>query len=172
MQYPYYTFSVPVFIKTLGGLKTVIAKATALSTTVPGGEQAILNTALAPDMFPFKRQVQIACDNAKAAAARLAQVDVPSFPDTEESLEELNARIDKVIAFLKTFKVEQVAHAEAVRVQLAYFPKKFMQGDAYFREYALPNFYFHVTTAYDIIRSLGAPLGKEDFINGLPLQDV
>ena len=170
MQNPYYDFSIPIFIKSLGGLKNILKKAEALATT-EGGEAAFLEKSLAPDMFPFKRQVQIACDNAKGVAARLAQIDIPQFADTETTLGELEMRIDKTISFLNSITPEQMSEAAQVRVELPYFPGKHMRGDGFLTEYALPNFFFHVTIAYGIVRAEGGLLGKGDFMNGLPLRD-
>ena len=169
MSNQYYDYSVPLFIKQLGGLKNVLTKAAELAASKEGGEKAVLSHALAPDMFPFVRQVQIACDNAKGASARLAQVEIPKFDDAETTIAELEARIDATVAFLNTLTPEQFENAPSVKVVLPYFPKKYMKGDAYLKHYALPNFFFHVTTAYDIVRSLGGALGKGDYMNGLPL---
>jgi hypothetical protein len=141
------------------------------ASTKAGGENAILDARLAPDMFPFVRQVQICTDNAKGASARLAGVDIPSYPDTETTIAELKARIEKTLAFLETLKPEHFAEAADRRVELAYFPGKHMTGDVYLRQYALPNFFFHVTTVYDILRKEGAQIGKADYMNGLALID-
>jgi len=169
MQNQYYDFSVPIFIRMLGGLKNVIEKARPIAEKTAGGEEAFLAKALAPDMFPFARQVQIACDNAKGAAARLAGVEIPKHDDTEITFLELEARIDKTIAFLNTLTPAQFENAGSIKVELPYFPGKHMLGDGYLKQYALPNFFFHVATAYAIVRSLGGELGKPDYINGLPL---
>jgi hypothetical protein len=171
MQNQYYDFSVPIFIKMLGGLKNVIEKARVVAGKTEGGEEVFLDKRLAPDMFPFSRQIQIACDNAKGATARLASVEIPKYEDTEKTFLELEARIDKTIAFLNTFTSEQFEHANEKKIELQYFPGKHMMGDEYLKEYALPNFFFHVATAYAIVRSLGGELGKPDYINGLPLKD-
>lgn len=171
MQNHYYSCTVPVFIKTLGGVKNSISKARDLSATLPGGETEILSASLAPDMFPFVRQVQIVTDNAKGAAARLAGIDIPSYADDEASLDALGARIDKTIAFLETLTPEQFAQAESVKVELPYFPGKHMLAEGYLSEYALPNFFFHAATVYNIVRMKGGALGKGDYLNGIPLQD-
>jgi uncharacterized protein len=171
MSQQHYDFSVPIFIKTLGGLKNVIEKARPVAANLEGGEATLMTKALAPDMFPFSRQVQIACDNAKGAAARLAGVEIPKFEDTESTLADLEARIDKTIEFLKSLTPAQFADAETRKIELPYFPGKHMTGDGYLKEYVLANFYFHVTIAYAIIRSLGGELGKTDYMNGLPLID-
>ncbi len=158
----------PVFIKLLTGLKHVIEKAEAHEAD----ETALLTDSLAPDMFPFQKQVQIACDNAKAATARLAGIEVPSFPDTEASLADLKARIDKTIEFISSVPESSFEGAEDRQVTLPYFPQKYMTGSDYHRDYALPNFFFHLTTAYGLVRKAGVPVGKADFINGLILRPL
>jgi len=160
-----YKFTIPVFVKMLGGLKTVLVKAE------EAGKQEILQDRLAPDMFPFIKQVQVATDNAKGAAARLAGVEIPKFEDTEQTFSELSARIDKTLAFLATISEDMFANASQVKVELPYFPGKFMTGFDYAREYALPNFFFHVAIAYALIRKNGVTIGKADYINGVPLQN-
>lgn len=163
-----YTFTVPIFIKHLEGLKHCIEK------TIEHGvdEKALLGDSLAPDMFPFTRQVQIACDNAKGATARLAGVDIPPFPDTEATFSELMKRIDTTLEFVKSVPEASFHDGEDRQVTLPYFPGKYMTGFDYAREYALPNFFFHVTVAYGLMRKAGVPLGKADYMNGLPLRDV
>ncbi len=168
MAQAHYDFSVPIFIRSLGGLKNVLSVAEKLAAGHPDREMGILETKLAPSMFPLLRQVQIACDNAKGVAARLTGKEMISFPDTETTIAELDARIDTVIAYLEGFTPEDFEGAESREVVLAYFPDKHMVGDGYLRAYALPNFFFHVTTAYCIVRMLGGELGKGDFMNGMP----
>lgn len=162
-----YTYTVPIFVKALGGLKRVLLKAKEHGVN----ESALLGDALAPDMFPFVRQVQIACDNAKGASARLAGVDIPAYQDTETSIDELILRIDKTIAFIAMLPETAFDTAAEREVTLPYFPGKYMTGFDYAREYAIPNFFFHVTTAYALARKAGVPIGKDDYINGLPLRE-
>ncbi len=135
-------------------------------------ESALLDACLAPDMFPLKKQVQIACDNAKGGAARLSGSEAPVFEDNEASFDELHARITKTLAFLETIKEEQFADAASRQITLPYFPGKYMTGEGYAVEYVLPNFFFHVTTAYAILRKEGVAVGKADYLGGLPLKDV
>lgn len=164
-----YEFTIPVFIKMLGGLKGVLQKAKEHGSD----EATLLNDRLAPDMFPLVKQVQVATDNAKGVAARLSGAEVPSYPDTETTFAELDARIDKTIAYLQTITKESFANAASVQVTLPYFPGQFMTGYDYAREYAIPNFFFHVATAYGIIRKNGVQIGKTDYMNNsLPLQDM
>lgn len=163
-----YTFTLPVFAKMLGGLKNVLQKAKEHGLD----EKKLLEDSLAADMFPFVRQVQIACDNAKGAAARLSGTEAPKYEDTEASIDELLARIDKTIGYIQGFSENDFEGAETRQVTLPYFPGKFMSGFDYAREYAIPNFFFHTAVAYAIVRKNGVSIGKADYINGLPLQDM
>lgn len=163
-----YENTIPLFIKTLGGLKTVLTKAKEHGLD----EAKLLNDRIAPDMFPFSRQVQIACDNLKGAAARLSGREIPKFEDTETTIDQLIARIDTTIEFANSIPKEEYANAAGVQVTLPYFPGKFMTGTGYAREYAVPNFFFHVAMAYALVRKNDVQIGKADFINGLPLQDL
>lgn len=167
-----YTFTIPVFIKMLGGLKNTVTKVAEFSKEKNIDEAILLQDRLIPDMFPFARQVQIACDNAKGAASRLTGKEMPKFDDNEKTTAELHMRIDKTIEYLKTFSEADFKESAGVKVQLPYFPNKYMTGFDYAREYAIPNFLFHVTVAYTIARHNGVNLGKADYMNGLPLKDL
>ena len=167
-----YQFTIPVFIKSLKALDGVLAKAQVYVEEKGLNEAALLEERLAPDMFPFVKQVQVACDNAKGAAARLSGTEIPSHADQEKSLAELRARIAKTLEYLATITEVSFEGAETRQATLPYFPGKFMSGLDYAREYALPNFFFHVTTAYAILRKHGATIGKADYMGGLPLQDM
>jgi uncharacterized protein len=159
--------TVPVFTKALGGLKTVIEKAIA-----HGLSDDFLDARLAPDMFPFVKQVQIACDNAKGAVARLSGTEAPVFADDETTLAALIARIDATMAYVSTFTPAQFMGAEDRQITLSYFPGKYMTGFEYVQTYAIPNFFFHVTIAYALVRQAGVAIGKADYTNGLPFKDV
>lgn len=164
-----YTFTVPVFIKSLGGIKNILEKAKAHEGL---SEEALLADRLAPDMFPFVKQVQVACDNAKGAAARLAGVEAPAMEDTETTIDGLIARVDATIAFLNTLTPESFAGAAERQITLPYFPGKYMTGFDYAREYAIPNFFFHAVTAYDLVRKNGVAVGKADYANGVTMKDL
>ncbi len=166
-------------IKSLEALSKMLDKAAAhaetkATTNRPGSvhAEALLNDRLVFDQFPLKMQVQIACDNAKNGIARLAGIEPPKFEDTEKSVDELKGRIAKTLEFVKTFKPEQLIDREDTQVTLSYFPGKYMTAFEYATEYLLGNFYFHVVTAYSIMRKNGVDLGKADFTNGLPLKDL
>lgn len=174
-----YVVTVPVLKKALKVLSNILDKGVIHAGTKASERQptakhmdAMLNDRLVFDQFPLIRQIQIACDNAKGGPARLAEVEPPKFEDNEKTVEELKARIDKTIAYLDTIKPEQIIGKENVKVSLPYFPSKYFTGLEYVTEYLLPNFFFHVTTAYAILRKNGVDIGKADFMGGLPLKDL
>ena len=172
-----YTITIPPMMKTLTALSKVLdkvekhAKSKQLDWHPKGmQEESLLQSRLISDQFPFVRQVQVACDNAKAAAARLAEIEMPKFEDNEKTVKELKARIDKTLKFLKTIKPAQIIGKEEVKVTLPYWGGKYFTGFDYVNSYLLPNFYFHVATAYSIMRTNGVSLGKMDYLGGLPLK--
>lgn len=167
-----YTYTVPVFVKLLGGLKNVLAKAEAFAKEQGMSEADFLGDKLALDMFPLSRQVQIACDNAKGAVARLSGGEAPKHEDTEATFAELTKRIDETIAYVQSVPESAFADAAERKVVLPYFPDKYMTGFDYAREYVIPNFLFHVVTAYALIRKNNVPIGKADYVNGLPFRDL
>jgi hypothetical protein len=160
-----YAASVPIFSGTLKNLASFAAKGEANAKERGIDPQVFLGGRLAADMLPFSRQIQIATDNAKGAACRLAGRDVPSWADEEKTFEELQARIAKARDLLKGCKPEEFAGAETrpIVLKLRSGEVKF-DGIGYLSRFALPNFFFHVTTAYGILRHLGVPLGKPDFL--------
>ena len=160
-----YQASVPTFLRTLKNLSAILDKAAAFAEAKKIDESVLVNARLAPDMFPFARQIQIATDMVKGCAARLAGVEVPSYADTESTIAELKARIAKTIALLEGFKPEQIDGSEEKTVTLKLRGREVnFVGKPYLFEFVIPNFYFHVTTAYDILRHNGVELGKQDFI--------
>ena len=161
-----YDASATLFIRQLNGLATCLDKAQAHCDAKKIDPNALLGARLYPDMFSFTRQVQIACDHAKGAMARLAGQEVPAYPDNEASFAELKARVAKTVDFVKSVGA-QVNGAEdrKVTVQMRAGPVEFT-GLSYLQNSALPNFFFHVTTAYDILRHNGLDLGKKDFLVG------
>lgn len=167
-----YSFTISLFIKNLNALKHILEKSEEYAREKNIDPNSWLDERLAPDMFPLVKQIQVVCDNAKGAAARLAEVEIPKYEDNEKTFAELKARIDKTIEFLETFSEESFKNAADAKVALSYFPGKYMTGQDYACEYAVPNFLFHMVAAYAILRKNGVPLGKADFINGLPLKDV
>lgn len=160
-----YAMSVPVFTKTLGNLSAILDKAAAYAEQKKFDPAVLLAARLFPDMFPLTKQVQVACDFAKGTVARLAGLEPPQHADTETTIAELKARIARTIEYVAGFTEAQLAGAEAREVVLKIRDKSFVyQGLPYLAHIALPNFFFHVTTAYDILRHNGVELGKRDFI--------
>ena len=160
-----YQASVPVFIQGLTGLGGVIDKAAAHAAERKIDPAALLQARLYPDMFPFARQVQIATDFAKGGAARLAGIEFPAYEDSETSFEELKARVDKTIAFLRTLDAAQIDGSEERDISLVRRGEtSIVKGQAYLLEQAMPNFYFHITTAYAIQRHNGVEVGKRVFL--------
>ena len=163
---PIYTASVPVFLQLLGGLSQVLTKADAHVTAKKIDPTALLQARLYPDMFPLLRQVQVATDFSKSVSARLAGVEVPKLDDNEQTFADLQARIATVLAFLKSLDsalFDQAATRNIV-TQAGTPKEKHFTGEAYLLTYGLPNFFFHATTAYAILRHNGVEVGKKDFI--------
>jgi hypothetical protein len=171
METSYYDLSVILFKKNLENLDALLMKAEAFGTEQGVAVSDMLAGRLATDMFPLVKQVQIATDNAKGACARLADVEAPVMDDTETTFAELHERIQATIAFLDTLQPAQFNGAGDRHVWVKYFPGKHFTGKDYLLEYAIPNFMFHMTTAYGIMRMQGVPLGKGDFIGRLTLLD-
>jgi len=169
MTFSMYQVAVPPFLQTLGALSAVLAKAEAHAGAKKFDPALLLASRLAPDMFPMSRQVQIACDFAKSTVARLAGVAVASFADDEKSLADLRARIDKTLDYVRSFKPSQIDGSEErdVTITLAGKPVTF-KGQPYLVHFVLPNFYFHATVAYAILRHNGVELGKRDFLGSVP----
>ena len=130
----------------------------------------LLQTRLFPDMFPLGKQIQTACDAAKFCGSRLSQVAPPVFPDIEESFDELLVRIDKTIEYLDSLTEKDFEDYENKKIRFPWNPGKELNGKNYLIQFALPNFYFHVTTAYNILRSIGLELGKVDFLGPINWQ--
>jgi hypothetical protein len=169
MAFTIYQASIPVFQRRLLSLSTIIDKAAAFAEARRIDPAVLLNDRLAPDMFPFTRQVQTASDHAKGASARLAGLEVPRFADTETNFEELKARIAKTLEFIDAIEPSALDGAEDRDVTLMIAGKeRTMKGAFYLLNSAMPNFYFHVTTAYAILRHNGVELGKNDFIGAAP----
>jgi len=160
-----YQASVPYFIRMLRNLKAILEKGAAHAEAKKIDPAVLVQARLAPDMLALARQVQIASDNAKGCAARLAGVDPPKFEDAETTFAQLYERIDKTVAFLKTLKPEQVDGSEGRAIVLK-FPNQTLEfkGLGYLTTFAIPNFTFHVVTAYAILRHNGVELGKTDFL--------
>ena len=163
-----YQASVPVFVRGLENLSAILAKGAQHAEAKKIEPAVFVNARLAPDMFPFSRQIQIAADAAKGCVARLAGAEVPSWPDTESTFPELEARVAKTIAFVKGFTAAQVDGSEERSVTLKMRSGELtLRGQDYLFRLSLPNFYFHITTAYDILRHNGVEIGKMDYLGKL-----
>jgi hypothetical protein len=155
--------------KELGQLVLWLDAATAYAESRSFDPNVFVGLRLAPDQFAFARQVQTACDTAKLAAARLTGQEAPSHPDTESTLGELQARVRAVIELLDAYKEQDFDGAATRVVTQPRWAGKTMTGAAYFIEHALPNFFFHLTHAYAILRHNGVPVGKRDFLGTLTM---
>ena len=165
MTFNTYTASIPVFKQILNSLVAILDKAEAHVTDKKLDANALLQFRLFPDMLPFSRQIQIATDFAKGAGARLAGQEVPPYEDTEKTFAELKARLAKTIAFLESLDAADFGGAEDRAITTGSGEKtKHFTGTTYLLHYALPHFFFHATTAYDILRHNGIEVGKKDFI--------
>ena len=165
-----YTTFIRQMTKGLGQLAHWLDKAVAFSQTKGFDPNVLLGVRLAPDQFPFARQVQIACDTAKLATARLTGLDAPKFDDKEATIGELQARIRATIAWIDGIPAEAFADAAAKVVSQPRWEGKTMTGARYFVEHAVPNFFFHLSTAYALLRHNGVDLGKRDYLGPLTFQ--
>lgn len=167
MQITVFDLAVCVPLRMLRNLDAILAKAQAAITAGKLKEDDVLRARLAPDMFDFTRQVQLTSDFAKSAPARLAGVEMPRFPDEETTLAQLRERIGKTLEFLEGFHAAQFAGAEDRQIVVPLRNRTLdMPGADYLLTFAQPNFYFHYTTAYDLLRHLGLEIGKRDFVGG------
>ena len=160
-----YRASAPIFLQHLPALSACLDKGAAYAAAKKIEPSVLLQSRLSLDMFPLVRQVQIASDFAKGPVARLAGVEPPKYEDTETSIDELKTRIAKTVGFIKAFKPSQIDGSEErdITITLGGQPRSF-KGEDYLIGFALPNFFFHVTTAYAILRHCGVELGKGDFM--------
>jgi hypothetical protein len=165
MSVSLYDVSIPIFTLSLSNLSVILDKAASYAEGKKVDPKVIPQARLILDMLPLSAQIQIACDTAKGAAARLAGVEVPKHEDTETTLAELKGRVAKTLDFIKTIKPEQLQGAETREIVLQ-FPQTTLKfnGINYLTNFVLPNFFFHVTMAYALLRKNGVDLGKRDFL--------
>ncbi len=168
MSITMFSASVPVFTHMLGNLSHLLDKAQAFVDEKGCDPAALTQFRLAPDMLPFTRQIQIACDAAKNGTARLSGVEAPKFADTEQTLVELKARIQKTLDYLATVPADAFKGSEDKEITFPVGPvnSRTMQGEAYLKHWVLPNMFFHITTAYAILRHNGVVIGKQDYLLG------
>ncbi|MBX3486019.1 DUF1993 family protein [Phenylobacterium sp.] len=167
MAYSLFDASIPVYLHMLKNLAAILEKAEAHAKAAGVDPESYLDSRLAPDMHPLTNQVQLASDAAKGGAARLAGVTPPSFPDTETSWADVKARVARTIAFVEGVKREQLDGREDATIEIP-LPGRTLSfsGRDFLALFSLPNFMFHVTMAYGLLRARGVPLGKMDFLNG------
>jgi len=165
-----YDATVPIFTKLLSNVNVWLDKAAASADARKFDVAVLLTARLAPNQYPFVRQIQSACDQAKFTVAKLTGQDAPSHPDTEQTVAELRQRIATVVAYLATFNHKQFEGGEERACSHSWMGGKSMRGGDYLDHFALPNFHFHMTTAYAILRHNGVELGKQDYLVDLPLR--
>jgi uncharacterized protein len=165
MKVSIHALSIDIFTHALGNLSAILEKGAAHAATKKFDSTVLVNSRLAPDMLPLSRQVQIACDLAKNSAARLAGIEPPRFEDSEKTIEELRARIARTLDYLKGISASALEGSEdrAIKVPAGERTLEF-NGLAFLQRWALPNVFFHVTTAYNILRHNGVEIGKRDFL--------
>jgi hypothetical protein len=168
MNISMHSASVPVFVRNLSNLLTWLDKAQAHAESKGFDMAVYLELRLAPDMLPLVKQIQIACDAAKGCAARLSGLDVPKWEDSEASLDDLRARIRRTVDYVQSLATAPMVDSEAREIVL---PMRngdvvTLSGQRFLEHWALPNFYFHVTTTYALLRQAGVPLGKSDYLAG------
>jgi hypothetical protein len=167
MEMSMYQASIPQFVKMLTNLSNILKKGEAFAKEKNIDGAVLVNARLAPDMFPLSKQIQIACDQVKNGMARLAGVEAPKFDDHESTFEQLQERIAKTIAFAKTITSAQLEGSESKEIKFSIKEWSFeFVGDQYLFTWIIPNFYFHITTAYNILRHNGVAVGKSDYLGG------
>lgn len=165
--------SIPVFEIGLNALLAVLDKAAAHVAAKKIDPSVLLGWRLAPDMFAFGRQVQVACDQAKNGAARLAGIEPPKFEDNETTLDQFKERIVKTVSFLKTLDAKAIDASSDRDITFPLGPNKGqMKGSDYLDHFVLPNFYFHLTAAYAAVRNFGVDVGKRDFLGAIPVKRI
>ena len=168
MSISMHSASVAIFVRMLGNLLTWLDKAEAHATAKKFDTSVLLASRLAPDMLPFTNQIQIACDAAKFGAARLAGVEAPKFEDTETTLADLRTRVQKTIDYVKSVPASQIDGSDDRDITV---PRRdgpmVVKGETYLKNFVLPNFFFHVTTTYALLRHNGVDLGKSDYLGPL-----
>jgi hypothetical protein len=165
-----YDITVTQYSKMLDNLSRILDKAAQYAEAKKINIDVLLNSRLAPDQFNLIRQVQITCDTAKFGAARICGKEAPSHPDTETTLAELQARIKTVQDYLASFKPEDFVGADTRHVSQPRWEGKYLTGAEFVLQHSLPNIYFHITTAYSILRHNGVDVGKKDFLGNMPLK--
>lgn len=166
-----FEITIPQFIKILRNLSSILDKGTQYASSKNFEADVLLNSRLAPDQFPFSRQIQIACDTAKLCTSRLTGKEAPAQSDTEKTFPELKARIESTLSYLEKFSANDFKGAAERKITQQRWEGKYLLGEEYALQHALPNFYFHITTAYSILRHNGVDIGKKDYLGALPFKN-
>jgi len=166
-----HALTITQFTKMLQNLSACLDKAAGFADAKKFDAEVLLHSRLAPDQFHLLRQIQIACDTAEGCAARLTGKDAPAHEGTEKTLADAKARIEKVIAQLQTYSEKDFAGAEGRRVSQPRWAGKYLTGSEFALQHVIPNFFFHVTTAYAILRHNGVELGKKDYLGPMPFKE-
>jgi hypothetical protein len=167
-----YYKSTKMMTKSMQSMINILEKTKDFVSTSGMSEQEILASKLHPTMFDFKKQIQLVSDNAKGISSRFVGLEIPSFEDNEMTLDDLINRLKKTIDFVNSISKEQFENAKEQKIVLPYFGEKFQEAEDYLLDYAVPNFYFHLVTAYGILRHIGMEVGKGDYVGSLNLQDL
>lgn len=169
MSLSMYESSVPVLIRNLNNLAAILEKGAGYASDREIEGAVLVNARLFPNMFPLARQVQIACDVSKGAVGRLSGVEAPKHEDTEVSFDDLQTRIKKTIEFIESVPADKIDGSEEKEIVLAAGPNEYkFRGKDYLLLFVLPNVFFHITTAYNILRHNGVDIGKMDFLGETP----
>lgn len=164
MNFSTYELAIPSFIKSLQALSGILEKARAHAEAKKIDSTVLLQTRLIADQFPLSKQIQITCDTAKFFVSRLTDIEAPKHPDTEVSLDDFQERIKSTISFLQAVTPEKFNNCEDKTQSFHWNPGMYLDAKTYIIDYAIPNFYFHYTTAYSILRASGVDVGKADYI--------
>ena len=167
-----YLFCIESIQKSLNNVINILGKTQTWAAESGKTDQEILAAKLAPDMLPFVNQITILCDNAKGLAARLSGTEIPVHADTQTTIAELIERVKMTHEFINTIGAQEYTDAHQKQIVLPYIPGKYQTAEDFARDFAMPNFYFHTVTAYAILRNLGMPLSKMDYIGSLILNDL
>jgi uncharacterized protein len=165
-----FEMTVAPFIKTLENLTRMIDKAEAYAQTKKFEMDVLLNSRLAPDQLNFIRQIHIACDTAKLGASRLTGKEAPSHVDKEKTVAEIKERINSTVSYLKSFTAQDFDGTDAKHITTPRWEGQYLTGFEYAQHHVIPNFYFHITTAYSILRHNGVDIGKKDYLGALPFK--
>lgn len=168
-----YTLTIGSYIRHLTSLRAILVKAKTWQESNGYKEENVLSLHLAVEQFPLVKQIQMTTDFAKKSGALLTGVEIPAYEDNEKTIAELEARIDKTVAFLSSLPKDVIApNLDTKMIALPWIPGKGLTAKYYIEEYALPQFYFHYTTAYAILRNFGLTLGKGDYLGSVDLRDI